>query len=160
MTTNKKILTITLAFVPIFLIAQNNTFSKYGVALSRITTFADNPGFMEKVKINENESMGIEWVADEDSFYYTEDIDGIILFGYKVFHQKENNYIIGVYYDSEGSATYSYIFDVTTNNNQLELNAIITGGDRCHNAVNLDEIKIEDDIISFTSFFTPHKLIN
>ena len=139
--------------------SQKTDFSKYAIAMSEITTFADTQGFKEEV-ILENSSKDIKWVTGEDGYNYTQDIDNIKIFGYKVLYESNNNLITGVYYDSEGTATYSYLFNMTTTDNKLVLNQVIGGGDRCHNAVILDEVEIENNVMSFSTLITSNKLMN
>ena len=138
--------------------SQKTDFSKYAIAMSEITTFADNPGFKNEVAL-ENSSKEIKWATGEDGYSYTQDIEYIRVFGYKVLFESNNNLIIGVYYDSEGTAIYSYLFNVTATENKLVLNQVIGGGDRCHNAVILDEVEIENNVLSYSTLITPFKLM-
>lgn len=158
----KKLYFLLIVLLPVTIqsvYSQNIDFSKYAVALSEITTFADNPGFKEEIIIEKTTEV-IEWIKGEDDYNYTQDLKGIRVFGYKVLFKSNNNIILGVYYDSEGTATNSYIFKVTTTETKLKLNEIIAGGDRCHNAVILDEVQIKDNVMSFSTLITPNKLIN
>jgi hypothetical protein len=139
--------------------SQNSDFTKYAIALSEITTFADNKGFKEEVNIN-NSSKDIKWISGEDGYNYTENLDAIIVFGYKILYASDDNLILGVYYDSEGTATYSYLFNVTISDTKLKLNEVIAGGDRCHNAVILDKLNVDKDVMSFSTLITPNKLIS
>lgn len=138
---------------------QSSDFSKYAIALSEITTFADNPGFKDEV-ILKSSSKDIEWVTGEDGYNYTVDIEFIRVFGYKVLFESDNNLIIGVYYDSEGSTTYTYLLYVTTTETKLVLNQVIGGGDRCHNAVLLEDVEVVNKQLIFSSLITPNKLMN
>ena len=139
--------------------SQKIDYAKYAAAMSELTTFADNPGFKNEVFI-EDAVEAMEWIIGEDGYNYTQDLEYIRFFGYKVLYESNNNFIVAVYYDAEGTAVYSYLFNMTATSNKLVLNEVIAGGDRCHNAVQLDEVTMKNNIISFSTFVTPNKLIN
>lgn len=138
---------------------QEIDFSNYAISLSRITTFADNPGFMEEVDILESPNP-VEWITEDEGYFYTEDLESIRLFAYKILYKSGDDFIVSVYYDSEGTATSSYLFRLKTTNTSLILEEIIGGGDRCHNTVILDEISVDENVISFPTLITPNKLMN
>lgn len=139
--------------------SQNIDFSKYAVALSEIISFTDNPDFKEEVII-EQTTENIKWVKGENDYNFTQDLERINVFGYKVLFKSNDTMILGVYYNSEGTAKNSYIFKVTTTETKLKLNEIIAGGDRCHNAVILDQVQIKNNVMSFSTLITTNKLIN
>jgi hypothetical protein len=149
-----------IVFILIVNISQSQNFdlSKHAIALSEITTFADNPGFKSEVIIKSPDN-NVKW-ADEEGYIYTEDLEYINLFAYKVLYNSNNNIIVAVFYDSEGTATYSYIFDLTVSETSLKLNKTIGGGDRCHGAISINEIEVENEIMSYRSLITPKKFMN
>ena len=137
---------------------QKSDFSQYAMALSEITTFAEYPGFKDKVS-SENSEKEMNWETGDDGYIYTQDIEDIRLFGYKVLFESDNHLTIGVYYDSDGSSISTYLIDMTTTDDTLILNQIIGGGDRCHNAVVFDMVEIEGNVMSFSTLITPNKLM-
>lgn len=138
--------------------SQDNDLSKYAIGLFELVTFADNPGFKDEVTIDDLYKE-IEWFKDEDGYNYTKDIEYCDVFAYKVIHNNENDYIVGVYSDSEGTAQLSYLLRILTTENTIKLQDVIGGGDRCRNAVRLDEISLENDIISFSTLITPNNIM-
>jgi hypothetical protein len=130
---------------------------KYGVALSELTTFADSPGFMEEIELENN---NINWEKTEDGYYYSKDIRYTSIFTYKTIFSKDNTHIVNVYLSSTGTADLSYILRVKAFNNKLVLLDVIAGGDRCQKGINLDEVKIDNGVMYYSHFITPQHLMS
>ena len=136
---------------------QGEDFEKYAIALIKITAFADNKGFMEEVSLKDDDTK-VKWERKK-GYSFTIELENIEIFAYKILYKKNDNYIVSVFQDHEGTAIYFYIFDLSVKNDTLKLNKVIGGGDRCNNGVDIDEIKIEDEIINYTLHITPEEIL-
>ncbi len=139
--------------------AQDLNFHNYAVGLSELVTYAENPGFKNTIHI-ENTGQVLNWQEGEDGYYFTDEIEYIQVFGYKVLYQSGDSFVVSVISDFEGTAVLTYILKVVTTKNSLVLKEIIGGGDRCHNAVLLDKIKVENEVLSYQTLITPDGFVN
>ncbi len=152
-----KIITLLFICITTSSYGQEEDFEKYAIALSEITTFADNKGFMEEVLLKDDDTK-VKWESKK-GYKITRELEYIDIFAYKILHQKNDNYIISVYQDPEGDAINFYIFDLSVNKNTLKLNKIIGGGDRCNNGVDISKIKIQNKVINYTLNITPEEVL-
>lgn len=116
---------------------------------------------MEAVDINNiKEDEKILWNEGNSGYIYTESISSIDLFAYKILDKKENKLIVHVFQDPKGTTVNSYIFKLLIFNDHLILDNIIEGGDRCQSSVVMDEIEIKNNVLSYSSYITPYKLMS
>ena len=155
-TKRMKILTILFICIASSTFGQGENFEKYAVALSEITTYADNKGFMEEVLLKED--VKVNWES-KNGYTFTTELEYIEIFAYKILHQKSDNYVISVYQDPKGTAINFYIFDLSIKNDTLKLNKIVGGGDRCNNGVDMDKIKIQNEVINYNLHITPEEVL-
>ncbi|MET6989181.1 hypothetical protein [Sediminicola arcticus] len=152
-----KLITLLFICTASSIYGQEEDFEKYANALCKITTFADNKGFIEEVTLKDDDTQ-VKWER-KNGYIFTTELDYIEIFAFKILYKKNDNYVVYVYQDPEGTAINYYIFDLTVKNNTVKLNKIIGGGDRCNNGVDIDEIKIEGEIITYAVHITPEEIL-
>src|SRR5690554_308396 len=154
----RKVILILIVLISNYYISDGQSLDpkKYGLALSKLTTYADLPGFKEEVIIEEEDGY-INWESTEDDFVYTEDIDNIEIFAFNTVSSTDDIFIVNIYYSSTGTAELSYLMKVQALDNKLILKEIIAGGDRCQKGVK--DVKVEDDTLFYSHYITTHHLM-
>ncbi len=155
----KKLKLTTLLFLIInsLIYSQEENLKKYASALSDITTYADNKGFMEEISLKDSNKK-IKWKVNKN-YNYTTELEYIEVFAYKIIYKEKNNYIVSVYQANDGNEINSYIFDLIIKDDTIKLNKIISGGNRCNNSVKPDKIKFENNVINYTIHITGEEFL-
>tara|TARA_B110000977_G_C10921065_1_gene433116 strand:+ start:72 stop:422 length:351 start_codon:yes stop_codon:yes gene_type:complete len=90
-----KIVTLLFICITFSIYGQEEDFEKYATALSKITTYADNKGFMEEV-LPKDDDVKVNWESKE-GYTFTTGLEYIEIFAYKILYHKNGNYVISVY---------------------------------------------------------------
>ncbi len=139
--------------------SQAPDITRYGEALAELTASADRPGFKTEAKVNSNNS-GAHWAVGKENFTYTLGTGKYELFAYKTMYHSGDEYIVSVYGDTKGTSEYFYLLRVRISDDTVTLEEVIEGGDRCQQGVRINDVSIENDTMTFSSYVTPGQIIN
>ena len=104
-------------------------------------------------------SNNLHW-DEKDGWFFTKEVEGLVMFAYKVIYSQDRIKTLATIESSTGSADFTDLIQIEVTDSSYEHIRLIAGGDRCHGSVNPNYFAIQDNSIVYGVQLTPNGMMN